>query len=114
MLGYQKNVFNILKKSKCFILSSLWEDPGFVLIEAAFSNKLIISSNCKNGPEEILDYGNNGILYKSNDDNDLIKALNKLENMDQNVKHKLLLNSKIITKKYTLFSHYKGISKILL
>lgn len=114
LLGYQKNVFNILKKSKCFILSSLWEDPGFVLIEAAFSNKLIISSNCKNGPEEILDYGNNGILYKSNDDNDLIKALNKLENMDQNVKHKLLLNSKIITKKYTLFSHYKGISKILL
>jgi glycosyltransferase involved in cell wall biosynthesis len=113
LLGYQKNVFNILKRSKCFILSSLWEDPGFVIIEAAFTNKLIISSDCKNGPEEILDHGNNGILYKSNDDNDLVNALNKLVKIDQVSKKKLLLNSKIKTRKYTLFSHYMQISDIL-
>ena len=64
LVGYQDNVFSFFEKSKCFILSSLWEDPGFVLLEAGFSNTFVISSNCKNGPEEILDFGKNGLLFK--------------------------------------------------
>ena len=32
----------------------LWEDPGFVLVEAALAGTSIISSKCPNGPEEIL------------------------------------------------------------
>ena len=54
LLGYQKNVFKFLSKAKGFILSSLWEDPGFVLIEAMVSNTLVLSSDCPNGPKEIL------------------------------------------------------------
>ena len=42
LLGYQKNIYKYLLNSDCFILTSLWEDPGFVLIEAALSNTLII------------------------------------------------------------------------
>ena len=114
LLGYQKNIFNILKASKCFILSSLWEDPGFVLLEAAFANKFIISSNCKNGPLEILDKGKGGILYEVNNDQDLINALNKFENLSQNDKSAFLLNSKIKSKKFTLFSHYKQMTDILI
>ena len=30
-LGYQKNVYKYLLNSDCFILTSLWEDPGFVI-----------------------------------------------------------------------------------
>ncbi len=49
-LGYQENVFKYLKNAECFILTSLWEDPGFVIVEAALSNVPIISSDCPNGP----------------------------------------------------------------
>ena len=63
--GYSKNIFPYLIKAEAFILSSLWEDPGFVLIEAAACNLFIISSDCKNGPREFLDNGKNGILYES-------------------------------------------------
>ena len=35
-----------MKNSKAFILS-LWEDPGFVIIEAALCNLIVISSDCK-------------------------------------------------------------------
>ena len=35
--GYEKNVHKYLSNCKLFILSSLWEDPGFVLVEAMFS-----------------------------------------------------------------------------
>ena len=38
LLGYQKNVFKFLKNCRAFLLSSLWEDPGFVLIEAMVSD----------------------------------------------------------------------------
>ena len=50
--GFSENIFSYMKYSDAFILSSLWEDPGFVLIEAAISNTFIISSDCKNGPRE--------------------------------------------------------------
>ena len=53
-------------KSKAFILSSLWEDPGFVIIESAFCNSMIISSNCKNGPREFLLNGKGGCFFENN------------------------------------------------
>ena len=37
-----------------FILPSLWEDPGFVLVEAGYMNLSILSSDCPNGPKELL------------------------------------------------------------
>ena len=67
LLGFQKNIYPYLKNSKCFVLSSLWEDPGFVLIEAAFLNSAIISSDCPNGPEELIEKDNGGFLFKNND-----------------------------------------------
>ena len=54
LMGYSTKINQYMKKAEAFILSSLWEDPGFVLIEAAMNNLFIISSNCKNGPEEFL------------------------------------------------------------
>ena len=63
-MGFSENIFSYMKKADAFILSSLWEDPGFVLIEAAFCNLFIISSDCKNGPKEILLNGKGGILFK--------------------------------------------------
>ena len=50
LIGYKDNVYKYLKSADCFILTSLWEDPGFVLIEAGLSNLAVISSNCRNGP----------------------------------------------------------------
>ena len=67
--GYQNNVFKYLLNAECFILTSLWEDPGFVLVEAALANLPIISSKCPNGPEEII--GVNGYLFENNNLNDL-------------------------------------------
>ena len=51
--GYIENIYQYLYKARAFILPSLWEDPGFVLIEAGYANTTIISSDCENGPKEI-------------------------------------------------------------
>ena len=37
-----------------FSFNFLWEDPGFVLVEAGYNNCQVISSNCPNGPSEII------------------------------------------------------------
>ncbi|MBP1945334.1 glycosyltransferase [Methanobacterium petrolearium] len=54
LLGEQENVFPFLKKSDCFILSSLWEGFGLVLVEALSMDLPIISTDCKVGPREVL------------------------------------------------------------
>ena len=38
--GYKKNIFNYLNNCECYISSSLYEDPGFSLIESGFSISL--------------------------------------------------------------------------
>ena len=56
-----------MKKAKGFILSSLWEDPGFVLIEAAIMKTFVLSSNCLNGPNEIIKDNYSGVSFENND-----------------------------------------------
>ena len=53
-LDVQENVFPFLKKSDCFIFTSLWEGLPMTLIEALSMNLPIISTDCKTGPREIL------------------------------------------------------------
>jgi glycosyltransferase involved in cell wall biosynthesis len=113
LLGYQKNVYKYLLNSDCFILTSLWEDPGFVLIEAALANTLIISSNCPNGPNEILSNGQNGFLFQNNNLSDLLNKFEEFKNLtDDELNKKKLLTKKQI-KKFTQFSHFKSLKNII-
>ena len=60
-----------MRKSKAFVLTSLWEDPGFVLVESGFNNCQVIFSNCPNGPSEIIG-DDGGYLFESNSQSSLI------------------------------------------
>jgi len=113
-LGYRENVFNYLNNAKCFILTSDWEDPGFVLIEAAFSRVPIISANCPNGPNEILENGNGGYLFKSNDQADFIRNFKKFINENDNLLKKKKLKVLKKSKNYTCFRHFQNLQKILI
>ena len=113
LLPFQNNIYNYINNSRGLILSSLWEDPGFVLIEAAYLNTPILSSDCKNGPEEILDYGNNGILFENNNENSFREKFNIFHKLDQKKKQEYTLNAKKNVKKFSFFSHYKALRKIL-
>ena len=112
LMGHSNNVYKYMIKAEAFILSSLWEDPGFVLIEAAMCNLFIVSSNCKNGPTEFLDSGKGGILFESNEKEALKNALNEFL-LEKNKKDKRLL-SKRNSRKYTLYRHYNYFKKAIL
>ena len=112
--GYKKNIYEYLNKSKAFILPSLWEDPGFVLIEAAYANTLIISSNCNNGPKEIIEDNQNGFLFKSNDKSDFLRIFEGLEQVPEKDLYKKKLNAKKMSRNFSLFNHYIELQKILI
>ena len=103
-LGYQKNVFKYLARAECFILTSLWEDPGFVLAEAALTGIPIISSECPNGPKEIIQ--NNGFLFRNNDLDEFLNT-----NKKDIFKNKVILKKRI--RKFTLLEHYKKLNQII-
>ena len=112
LMGYTNNIYKFMMNAEGFILSSLWEDPGFVIIEAAMCNLFVVSSNCKNGPSEFLNYGEGGILFESNNNGALNDALKKFL-FEKNKKNKLLITKKNC-KKYTLYTHFNYFKEILL
>ena len=109
VLGFQNNVLNFMKNAECFILSSLWEDPGWVLIEAASVNKIIISSDCPNGPVEFLSYGKGGYLYKSNNLKSFMEKFSEYQKDKSKIKMKKMILTKRKVKEYTYFRHYKNL-----
>ena len=104
--GTVDNIIKYLNKSKIFILTSLWEDPGASLIEAAFCNTLIISSNCPSGPQEFLMNGKGGFLFENNSETSLINSILSAIQCAPNVKKEMMINAKKNLKLYTFFNHY--------
>ena len=112
-LGFQNNIHNLLKKCFCFISTSLWEDPGFVLVEAAVNNTSIISSDCPSGPKEILKNGKGGILFHSNNLLSLEESYKKFKKLNKKEIYLQKVYSKKIAINYTKFRHFKKLDSYL-
>ncbi len=112
--GYQKNIDDFLKNSYCFVLTSLWEDPGFVLIEAAINNTLILSSDCETGPRELLENNVNSFVFNSNNFESFAGSFDNMIQTDDRIKFKMKVQMKKSLKKFTLFYHFKSMKQILL
>ena len=113
LIGFKENIYQYFFNSSGFILSSLYEDPGFVIIEAAALRKPILSSNCITGPIEFLKNGVNGYLFQNNSTSEFTKNFDLFENDNTNTKNEKIKKSFFSMRDYTVFNHYKKISKIL-
>lgn len=113
LIGHNSDIYTLFNCSKIFCLTSLWEDPGFVLIEAAFLKTNIVSSDCPNGPKDF--FKNTKYIYNFRSNNikelnlKLFKIINKNYKIQQKYK-KILFNKSL---NYTLKNHFKRIEGIL-
>ena len=114
LLGFKKNIYPYIKLSKAVISPSLWEDPGAVMVEAAFCDKIVLSSDCRNGPKEFLMNSRAGYLFENDNLDSLIKSFNELiEDAPEEIYKKKVL-AKINSKKYTIFNHYLILKNLLM
>jgi glycosyltransferase involved in cell wall biosynthesis len=67
LAGFVANPYKWLARADVFVLTSLWEDPGHVLMEAAFLNIPIVATDCPSGPRDFLDSGALGSLCPMGD-----------------------------------------------
>jgi glycosyltransferase involved in cell wall biosynthesis len=111
LIGHIENIFPLMKDAEAFILSSLWEDPGFVIIEAAFCRTAVFSSNCITGPKEIIKNNYNGFLFESNNIESFLDCFEILLKKKNN--SEVLLNNLRYTKNFTLFNHYIAFKDII-
>jgi len=73
--GFMIDPYPWFRSADLFVLSSLWEGFGNVIVEALECGLPVVSTNCPNGPSEILDDGRFGKLVPTNDAHALAKAM---------------------------------------
>lgn len=73
--GHQNNPFAYMRHASLFVLSSLWEGLGNVLVEALACGCQVVSTDCVSGPREILDGGRYGALVPVGDPASMADAI---------------------------------------
>jgi len=113
LLGFKSNPYRYLQRSDLYISTSLWEEPGHTLIEAGYLNVPILTSNCPNGPHEIIIDGFNGLKYQLGSTSDLLHKIKVFNTLDVKSKKNMTINFKKVVANYTQFRFCKKLLKII-
>jgi len=97
-LGLQKNPFQFLFQSDCFVFATNYESFGNVLVEALACELPIISTDCKSGPREVLAPNSNIQIHLKDriekEEYGILTPVNDLEKMVASMEL-MLMNSSI-------------------
>jgi glycosyltransferase involved in cell wall biosynthesis len=75
MPGFMQNPFPVFRAASLFVLASVSEGFGNVLVEALASGTPVVSTDCPGGPKEILMNGKYGMLVPVKNVNKLAQAI---------------------------------------
>lgn len=93
LLGFRDNPFKFMAMADVFVLSSLWEGFGNVIVEAMACGTPVVSTDCPHGPGEIISHEENGLLVPPADADALSEALLRVLR-DQCLQGKMAENGK--------------------
>ena len=107
LTGFKSNPLPLMKKSSLVVLSSDWEGLAIVLIEALALKKQIVSTDCPNGPREILDNGKFGLLVPMNSPEKLAEGMAKI------IKGEVKFDEPLLLRRAKYFSIEKGFNQFM-
>ncbi len=111
MPGFVENPYKYISRADLFVLSSIWEGFGNVVVEALACGTKVVSTNCQSGPEEILENGKYGVLVPVKDPEAMAAAIEAsiklVHSKDDLVKRAQCFDANIIGAQYIeCFSHW--------
>ena len=77
-LGFVDNPYSYMSAADVFVLSSVHEGFGLVLIETMACGCPVVSTDCESGPDEILDGGKYGLLVPVGDKEALADGISQM------------------------------------
>jgi glycosyltransferase involved in cell wall biosynthesis len=112
--GFQDNPYKFMGRASLFVLPSLYEGFGNVLVEALALGTPVVATACPVGPDEIISDGETGLLVPPADERALAAAMAKVL-QDGELRRKLSANGparagdfssqRIVAKYAALFEH---------
>ena len=90
-LGFRRNPYKYMAAADVFVLSSLWEGFGNVLVEAMACGTAVVSTDCPYGPSEIITDGEDGLLVPPANPSALAQAILRVLE-DRRLREKLIGN----------------------
>lgn len=78
ILPFQKNVYKYLKYAKVFVLSSIYEGFGNVVVEALYSETEVVITNSPGGTLSIIKDGELGTIVDNGSDESLSEGISKI------------------------------------
>jgi len=110
---YQKinNPYFFYKKADLFVLSSIYEGFGNVLVEALKNGCPVITSSCNSGPLEIINYGKYGEYFKPKDFKTLAKKIGNHFYNPSRLKEKSMNSFKYL-EKFSLIKNINAFSNL--
>jgi glycosyltransferase involved in cell wall biosynthesis len=108
--GFVRNPYKYMARAKVFVLSSLWEDAGHVMLEAAYVKTPIVSTRCPSGQEEFLDYGKAGELCAVGDSKEMADCIHKVLQGTETGKVERAYNKSL---NFTMERHGENLDRII-
>ncbi len=111
--GEQKNIDVYYAKSDIFVLPSIWEGFGIVILEAFRAKLAVIASNIE-GPAELIKDNYNGLLFEPQNVLELTDKINYLINNKYKREEISEKGFKTFTSEYSINNYVKRLIKLYL
>jgi glycosyltransferase involved in cell wall biosynthesis len=109
LYGFEENPYKYIFRCSAFIMSSKYEGFGNVLVEALSLGKPIVSTNCPNGPAEVLEDGLYGKMVAVGDPyslaSEMLNSLNTEVDIDFLKSRALSFSTDLISNQYIDLLH---------
>ncbi len=110
-MGKSTDMFNLLRKADAFLMTSDFEGMPNALLEAMALGLPCISTNCRTGPKDMIDNGENGYLVEVGSEQSVADAIIKISNLTKEQAQNMGLSAR--NKILDLCSQEKSINKLI-